>query len=51
MTSVGLIHHDNYHDEIFRCKNDRRHLSGLFTSSATLANKKALLSMSVCNNL
>jgi len=34
MSSVGLIHYNKH--EIFRYKNDRRHLLGLLASSATL---------------
>jgi len=35
MSSADLIHYNKY-DEIFQYKNDRRHLVGLLTNSATL---------------
>jgi len=40
MPSVGLIRY-NKNDEMFRYKNDRHHLVGLLTSSATLRIKRS----------
>jgi len=46
MSSVDFIHY-NKQEEMFRYKNDRHHLVGLLTSSATRGIKEALLSMHV----